>query len=65
MILNGHETEIPFLLYRVCAARDPSRDAMQSLPKVSDRGGRSCRGNPRCPDGNIAQIETGMDMDSG
>ena len=48
------------------AARDPSCDAMQSLPKkVSDRGGRSCRDNPRCPDGNIAPIETGMDMDSG
>ena len=66
VILNGHETEIPFLLHRVCAARDPSCDAMQSLPKkVSDRGGRSCRDNPRCPDGNIAPIETGMDMDSG
>ena len=31
VILNGHETEIPFLLYRVCAARDSSCDAMQSF----------------------------------
>ena len=30
--LNGHETEISFLLHRVWAARDPSCDAMQSLP---------------------------------
>ena len=66
MILNGHETEISVLLYRVCAARDPSCDAMQSLPKkVFDRGGRSCRDNPRCPDGNIAPIETGKEMESG
>ena len=30
--LNGHETEIPFLLHRVWAARNPSCDAKQSGP---------------------------------
>ena len=63
--LNGHETEFRFFL-STGYARDPSCDAMQSLPKkVFDRGGRSCRDNPRCPDGNIAPIETGIEMESG
>ena len=65
MKLNGHETEFRFFL-STGYARDPSCDAMQSLPKkVFDRGGRSCRDNPRCPDGNIAPIETGKEMESG
>ena len=59
------DMKLNFVFLSTGYARDPSYDAMQSLPKVSDRGGRSCRDNPRCPDGNIAQIETGMDMDSG
>ena len=58
--LNGDETEIPFYSTgtRVVMRCSPCRRRVliEEAEAVD---------NPRCPDGNIAPIETGMDMDSG